>query len=517
MHAILAIARADFRERVRRSSFLLVLLATVAASYAFVPARSAGYVTMGFGGYGGIYNTAWVGTMVAVLVVTMLSLLGFYLVRDAIERDERTGVGQILATTPMTRMQYTLGKFLSHVAVLACVAAVTTVMAAVMQELRGEVRRIEPFQLVLPFLVVVLPALLVVAALAVVFESLRWLRGAPGSVLYFFVWIALFSVPVASVAGNGRYRPYLDPLGWASPASQIQETVHERFPEYRGDFVLGGDISRRPVHTFVWQGLDGMRDLGWRFLWALVAVGLAAAAALPFHRFDPERMPRRSGGERASTARSTGRGRRAWRRLGERLAGRSRTLTLVRAEMALLLRSRRRGWGWVALGLWLACLFAPIAAVRHVLLPLAWVWPLPAWSSMGSQEARHRAETLVFACPRPLARQLPAAYLAGVLLTALLGSGAALHLTSARAWGELGAWGVGTLFVPALALAAGVISGGPRLFEVTYLLVWYLGLLNGLPVFDFLAPTAGARTGFLAATLCLLVLAFAGRARRLRR
>jgi hypothetical protein len=515
VRALLAIAHADFRERVRRSSFLIVLLATVAASYAFVPARSAGYVTMGFSGHGGVYNTAWVGTLVAVLLVTVLSLVGFYLVRDAIERDERTGVGQILATTPMTSVQYTLGKFLSHVAVLACVAVVTTVMAAVMQELRGEVRRIEPFQLVLPFLVVVLPALLLVAALAVVFESLRWLRGAPGSVLYFFVWIALFTVPVISVAGNGRYQPSRDPLGWASAASQIQQAVRERFPDYDGSFSLGGDISRRPVKTFVWGGLDATRDLGWRFLWALAAVAMAAGASLPFHRFDPERMSRRAGGDRPASGRAR-RGRPRWARLGERLAARSRALTVVRAELALLLRSRSRWWAWGALGLWVACLFAPVATVRHVLLPLAWVWPLPAWSSMGNQESRHRTEGLVFVCPRPLARQFPATYVAGVLLTALVGSGAAFRFASGHAWAVLGAWAVGILFVPALALAAGVVSGGPRLFEGTYLLIWYLGLLNDLPALDFLSPTPAARTGFLIATLGLLALAFAGRARRLR-
>jgi hypothetical protein len=154
--------------------------------------------------------------------------------------------------------------------------------------------------------------------------------------------------------------------------------------------------------------------------------------------------------------------------------------------------------------------------VRHVLLPVAWVWPLAAWAGMGNHEARHRTEALVFVCPRPLLRQLPAAYGAGVLLSAAVGSGAALRFAGVRAWAELLAWAVGALFVPALALAAGVLSRGERLFEVTYLLVWYLGLLNGLPVFDFLAPTRTASFGFLLATVALLLAATGGRARRLR-
>jgi len=33
-------------------------------------------------------------------------LIGFYLVSDCIQRDIRTGVGQIIATTPVSRAAY---------------------------------------------------------------------------------------------------------------------------------------------------------------------------------------------------------------------------------------------------------------------------------------------------------------------------------------------------------------------------------------------------------------------------
>src|SRR5208283_3455308 len=131
-------------------------------------------------------------------------------------------------------------------------------------------------------------------------------------------------------------------------------------------------------------------------------VAVAAAAALAFHRFDPERMPRRSAQARARKARPLRRGRRFLAPRLQRLLESSRALALVWAELALLTRDRRRGWGWVALGLWAACLLAPLDVVRRFLLPAAWVWPLAAWAGMGSHEARHRTEALVFVCPRPL-------------------------------------------------------------------------------------------------------------------
>jgi hypothetical protein len=515
LRIILAIARADFRERIRRASFLILLAATVAAAYGYVPARSASYVTFSFGHIGGVYNSAWIGTLVAILDMVVLSLFGFYIVRDAVERDERTGVGQILATTPMTRVQYTLGKFLSHTSVLVSAAAVTLLMAAVMQELRGEVRRIDVAQLVLPFLLLVVPGVAVVAALAVLFETVRPLRGAKGGVVYFFLWIGLLAIPTAQASAISQ-KPWLDPLGWSAPLWAIQEAVRAHFPDYDGAVNVGVTISHREYRTFVWDGVQWAQVAPWRLLWALAAVALAAASAWPFHRFDPERMPQRS----AATRRKPGRRGRSlrprWTPLLERLVGRSRGLTLLWAEFSLLVRERRRGWGLLAVGLWGACLFAPLEVVRHVLLPAAWLWPLAAWAGMGSHEARHRTEALVFVCPRPLRRQLPAAYGAGLLLTLAVGSGAALRFVVARDWAELLAWAAGALFVPALALAAGVASRGTRLFEVTYLLVWYLGLLNGLPLFNFLAPRPTASLGFLVATLCLLAAATLARARHVR-
>jgi hypothetical protein len=515
MRTILAIARADFRERIRRASFLVLLAATVGAAYVYVPRRSASYVTFSFGRIGGVYNSAWVGTMVAILDMVALSLFGFYIVRDAVERDERTGVGQILATTPMTRVQYTLGKFLSHTSVLSCAAAVTLAMAAVMQELRGEVRRLDVAQLALPFLFLVVPGVALVAALAVLFETLRPLRGVKGGVLYFFLWIGVLAIPTAQSSAV-HPKPWLDPLGWSAPLFAIQEDVRAHFADYDGGVIVGGTVARQPLRTFVWDGMAWGRVAPWRLLWALVAVALAAAAALPFHRFDPERMPRRSllkSGPQGRVRRRLGR---RWTPLVEGLSSRSRGFTLLWAEFSLLVRERRRGWGWVAVGLSLACLASPLTVVQHALLPVVWLWPLAAWAGMGSQEARHRTEALVFVCPRPLRRQLPAAYGAGVLLTLLVGSGAALRFAAAGAWRELLALAVGALLVPALALAAGVASGGTRLFEVLYLLVWYLGLLNALPLFDFLAPRPSASFGFLLATLTLLLAATLARARRLR-
>ena len=127
LQAIVHLVRADFLERVRRYSFLITLGVTVFAAYSLIPPAGARYATVDLGGYRGVYNSAWIGCTVALVTTLFLALVGFYLVKNAVERDLQTGVGQIIATTPLRKPLYTLGKTLSNFAVLAVMVGLIAV------------------------------------------------------------------------------------------------------------------------------------------------------------------------------------------------------------------------------------------------------------------------------------------------------------------------------------------------------------------------------------------------------
>jgi len=112
------IALADFLECVRRTSFWVTLLVIVAVTYFFLPALDAElYPYFNLGGYRPIYNSAWIGVATALLMAEFFPLFGFYLVKNTIERDRRTGVGEIIATTPIRKATYLFGKWISNLAV----------------------------------------------------------------------------------------------------------------------------------------------------------------------------------------------------------------------------------------------------------------------------------------------------------------------------------------------------------------------------------------------------------------
>ncbi len=183
------LVKADFLERVRRYSFLLTLAFAVYLGYA----AYTGKIMLRLDEYRGIYNSAWLGGLMGIVASCFLSLVGFYVVKNSIQRDQQTRVGQILATTPMSKAFYTVAKTISNFAVLGSMVMVMGLAALCMQLLRAEDPHINLWALFSPLILFALPAMAFTAALAVLFETLPALRGGVGNVIYFFLWTALLA------------------------------------------------------------------------------------------------------------------------------------------------------------------------------------------------------------------------------------------------------------------------------------------------------------------------------------
>jgi hypothetical protein len=512
------LTRADFLERVRRQSFLVTLGLAVYLGYVV----AAGQMKLWIGDTRGIYNSAWVGILMALTANLFLSLAGFYVVKNAVERDRRTGVGEILATTPMSKALYMLGKTASNLAVLLAMVAVLAVMGPVAQWVAGEETRIDLWGLLSPFLVLCLPTMALVAASAVLFETIPGLRGGAGNVVWFFVWIGV-------LPATAQFPSFPDPFGLGAVSTRMYAELNDRFGTAHREFIFGGMPDEKATRTIVWTGMNWTSHvvLG-QLVWLFVAVGFALVAALFFDRFDPSRGRARARKEKGKAPEAvaeivaTPAAMPVPVQLHALPAGarRFRFLSLLRAETRLLLQGQRWWWWAVAAGLTIASLASPLNAVRQGILPVAWLWPLLIWSALGNREARYGTTGLIFSAARPLSRQVPAAWTAGVLLALATGGAAGLRFALAGDWRTFAAWAVGALFIPTLALALGVWSGGGKLFEVVYLVLWYLGPMQHVPGLDFLGTLPAARAGtpmlFLVATVLLGLAAVAGRQRQLR-
>jgi hypothetical protein len=524
------LVRADFVERVRRFGFLLTLAVILLGGYLLVPPAGASYMvglhpvevnTQTY--HRGAYNSAWVGSIVAAMTAWLLSLLGFYLVKGAIGLDRETGVGQLIAASPLSKVLYILGKWLSNVSVLVVMVGTMAVAAGSMQLIRGEEMHLQFGKLLAPFLWLTLPPLVLVAALAILFETLPGLRDGLGNALYALAWLALLPISFDALCG-------LDLI-----EAGVLATLRAQYPG--GEFSASRGINPAwygSAHTFGWEGIPWTREilLG-RVAWlgaALLVVVLATVAFAPSSAIVGDGL----------------RPRPAWKRVLHRVRPTLTQATAVppprqvslaplsiaanrfcfgrvlRAELRLALGGQPWWWTVGALGWAVAGLLAPVDLSREYLLPAAWLWPLLIWSAMGAREVQHCTEELVFATPHPLRRQLPATWLSGFIVALLAGSGAALRLVIADNWSALSAWAVGSLFIPTLALALGAWTGSGKAFEGLYAAIWYIGPVNQLAALDFMGTTeksvaAGVPFYYLGLTPILMGLAMLGRKRQLRR
>jgi hypothetical protein len=510
---IYSIARADFIERVRRYSFLITLGFVVFLGYQ----AAIGHINVQVENYRGEFNSAWVGGMLAVIASFFLGLFGFYLVKGSVERDRETGVGQIMATTPLTRPLYTIGKWLSNFAVLISMLIVLAISGIAIQILASESSQFDFAALFTPFLFISLPMLALVASIAVLFESSSFLRGSLGNVVYFFIF--LLTLPLAD--GLSKANPALEPVGLRLLQQSMGAAAKTKFPNYSGGFILGStDIPI--LGTFHWSGVAWTAPIILeRLAFIGVAMILALLAAVFFDRFDPSHWrPIRVNSSASIPEPEAANPTRANTNVHLTPINASASpFTFVRvwiSELKMLLKGQRWWWYATAGGLWVASLTMNPENVRAFILPLAWLWPLPIWSAMGNREIRYNTQQMVFSSAAPLTRQLPAEWLAGFTVAILAGSGAALKLLSVGDGAGLLAWHCAALFIPSLALAAGVLSNSQKLFEVLYVTLWYLGPMNKVYALDFSGAHSSGNTGFfLPFTLALVVIAFIGRARQL--
>lgn len=500
--------RADFLERVRRYSFLVTLAASLYLAYGVAAEKV--WIVVG-NGYRGVYNSAWIGALMSICCSTFLSLAGFYIVKNAVQRDNDTRVGQILAATPMRKDFYTVAKTLSNFAVLGCMVLILMLAAVAMQFMLGEAHSFSLWKLWSPFILLALPSMLLTAAVAVLFETIPGLRGGFGNVVYFFLWTAGIAL-----GATGLDDPTGLQLLYQSTRGALRAIDPSDSREFHFSLTIGGEHA---VRTFPWNGIDWtMQVLLMRALWIAVAVALALIASVFFHRFDPAKSWRR---HRAAALPESKPPIEAQSPVSpaistnpvhltplNRTGTRSSFVQLAFSELRLMLKGQRWWWYTAAGGMLIGQLVSPDPQVRSGFLIAAWIWPLLLWSQMGCREARNGTGSLLFSSERSLSRQFPALWTAGVLVALLTGAGLGIRLVLVADWHSLTAWLAGAFFIPSLALALGAWSGGPRAFEAIYTIWWYIGPAHQIPGADFMGTTAASSTpGFYAGAAAVLLVA----------
>jgi hypothetical protein len=497
-----AIVLADARQRWRAPRLASCVLILVALTWFCFPAADAHYRVLGIGHFRVAYSSAWAGMVVAMLM-TWLSLLGFFLVRGTLTRDIETHCWELLVATPLSRPGYLFAKWTSHLLVLVAIALGMLVMAAFALAVRVPGAPIDPLQLLLPALVLGLPALAIAALCAVLFDLVPMLRRTLGNALYAVLWIGMLA---AGAAGSKQQVEAPVRIGDVHGITVFERdlaklTATQGIDDDTQHICLLCGSAASEAAPLVWaRWSPAPADLIDRLFWLLLPLPALALAA--------------RGLDRAARSTTRTQTRRTARRLGwlqfllSPLQGRNAS-ALLSLELQQGLRERPL-WIWAALlAAWAVQLFATTNTASIAVIA-AWALLLPLFSHAALREREFATAAVVFSSVGARSRLLRVRLL-GLLLIGVVCAAPALArfaaIESMLCVTLLGL--IVSLAVWALALAS--LTGSARPFELLFLL-GALFALNGVPALDASIaplPTLLVHLALLPPALILLAFAWA--------
>jgi len=505
MKYIYSIIKADYLQRTRSYSFLITLAVTIYAAYSFVPPPTASYTTLNVVGYKGIYNSAWVGHVSAMMTTIMLSLYGFFLVNSGIKKDIDTEVGLIIATTPISNFGYLLSKMLSNFLVLLTITGITFVMSIAMFFVRTDGSAFVFTDFILPYLFFSFPSLLFISALAVVGEVFLGRRNILQYILFFF----LFGVIMSNVVGHSAngFTTFIDPFGVNAMTNSVKDKVNTQYHEHIEAVNLGFTFSaKHRFKTFVWDGINwtGIFLLS-RLVWVCFAFAIVYFSSFFFHRFDFKQAVNKKK-KQPVFAGSSG--------SVEFAKGINVALLppvimdysifpFVKTELLLLIRKGTK-WFWLINGgAWIIMLFVPLTVAHEYILPILLFLQVTRFSDLATKEITNRLHYFTWSSYKPLQRMLPSQILAGIILTTGLALPVMLRYTIAGDFYTIFNLINGAIFVVLLAVALGILSGGKKLFEIVFFFITYC-IVEKLPVTDYIGSMPhDSHAGFIIIVLML--------------
>ncbi len=488
LRRFVAIVTADLLERSRSMRFWVMLGLIALASWWFFPARDAYYLTVAINGaHRGVYSSAWIGMVLALIFSTLLSLVGFYLVRGTLTRDIDTRVWQLLVATPMTRPTYMFAKWCSHLLVLLMLVGVGVVVGGIAQIVRAEDSQFNLIELLKPLLILSLPSLAVTSMFAIWFDLVPWLRRTLGNVLYFFIWIGLLSLSMTQVLP--QHKPSAMDAWLSDPGGVIvfvRAVERLERPELGGTKLGNINVIRpnpkREISTFEWKEWQVQAaDLRTPLIWLVIAAaGVWLSSRLL--EWGAAQASRPAGNAKGGNGYQL-----RWLSFLLRPLQKSAGGALLAVELQLVLR--QRSWWWwllmvIASGVQL---FAP-PEISAVAIIIAWMLLLDVFGTAILRERTTRTAAFVFSAAGAAKRVLITRWLMVVLLAwlvtlpaflKLLGSNPAAALTLLVTGASLATWG----------LALGAVSRTSRAFELLTVLLAYFSL-NGLPALHVISAPA---------------------------
>ncbi len=277
----------ELRLRLRRISTQVAIAAFVVITWAMIPDPRHGMTLMSVGGARVLYTSNAMAFGSATFSSVLMGLGSFYLVRGRVSEDLRSGIANVIAATTITNTQFLTARWLGGVLYMLVIVAALMGTTMILHGLRGE-GPIQPWVYLQTYGILLLPMVVFGVSTALLFDSVPFLMGKAGDVLYFFIWILQLGVMGATQASLTAYFPPLfmfDVSGVGIAIMQMQHLLGTtNISVGVSEFNAAAAIFNLP--SALWSAQIALM----RLVCALLAATPILPAIMYFHRYSPDRV-----------------------------------------------------------------------------------------------------------------------------------------------------------------------------------------------------------------------------------
>lgn len=479
MRALIQTTKIDILYKTRSQRFLLMLIAMAVLAMIFFPSVNAAYQTITLGSYRGVYNSAWIGNTLAMLNVSFLPLILFYFIRGSIQQDAASKRGEIFAASQLNMFDYLMGKVLSNFTIGLLVILWMTIVAVFMQLWIGEDRSINLWHLFVPQFIHVVPIVLLISLIALVFDSIPLLRSSIGNVSYFF--LAIIGLVNFSYEATNLNLVLAD-----------MKQVLFMLNGLNTDSITIGITTAtdgKKMQTFIWTGMSYDTFSYTSIAYILgVSIFLFGVAWISFSRSAllAKNTALKSSYKMIKVFKPILLLISFIHSLIRMVSARNIFLNLTRQEFLLLIGNKSPYLWMTILGLWIAQWFVSASTMHMIILPGLLLLGALVISSLGQREKSQGTQDFLINAPLLLKVQYPAMVLAGLLFFTVISLPSLILLVAS---GQLYASGLliaGYFCIVNAAILLGTLSRSNKVFEIIFVIVWYMGPISHFTYFDFI-------------------------------
>lgn len=258
--------------------WVLLLIAPVAARY-WIGTDHDSSAVIAVQDMAPVMTSAVLGVTLGVVVSTLLLPIAFLYLRSNATRSQPW---QIEEVTVGSRVAVALGRFGADVAVLGGVLAAMTLAGWLIAWLVLPAGNVDVGLITLTLWLIAGPALMGVAAVRILFDSLALTRGPLGEVFFYILWMASIVAPIASgTKGDGLAYNLTDYPGFVQPLTHT-------LPDGDTSLSIGfADVGSKKIALDVMAGINSPGYIASRLAWAGFSLLIALAAGLLYAPHKP--------------------------------------------------------------------------------------------------------------------------------------------------------------------------------------------------------------------------------------